>query len=103
MADLQLPATVTLDEAGGVWAQLDAALRAEALQVRSGAGRDLRLSAANLTSFDSSTLSVLLGCARLAAEHGLRLVVTGAPDQLRALAGVYGLSHLIWPSEAAPA
>jgi ABC-type transporter Mla MlaB component len=33
----------------------------------------------------------------------LRLVVSNAPDQLRALAGVYGLTELIWPSEPLPA
>lgn len=99
MASLQLPAQLGFAEAASAWAQLEPALRAEALQVRSGAGRELRLSAAQLKSFDSATLSVLLGCARLAAEHGLRLVVSNAPDQLRALAGVYGLTELIWPSE----
>jgi phospholipid transport system transporter-binding protein len=100
VVSLQLPAQLGIAEAATVWAQLEPALRAEALQVRSAAGRELRLSAAQLQSFDSATLSVLLGCARLVAEHELRLVVLGTPEKLRALADAYGVSSLIWPEPA---
>ncbi len=88
-------------DAGAAWAQLAPALRAEAAQVKSGAGVELRLSAVSLTKFDSSALSLLLSAARLTAELGLRLALTDAPPKLRELARVYGVAELLFSPQAA--
>jgi ABC-type transporter Mla MlaB component len=48
-------------------------------------------------TFDSSVLSLLLGCARVCHQHGLTLRVQDAPTPLRELAQLYGVDELIWP------
>ncbi len=85
------------------WAQMSPALRAEAAQVLAAAGREVRLSAAALTDFDSSALSLLLSAARQCSEQGAVLKLEAAPDKLRELARVYGVAELIWPTAAAAA
>lgn len=90
-----------MDGARSVWAQLSPALRAEAAQVLAAAGREVRLSAAELKDFDSTALSVLLSAARQCSEQGAELRLDGAPEKLRELARVYGLTELFWPPSAA--
>ena len=80
MSGLKLPARLRMDGASAAWAQMSPALRAEAAQVLAAAGREVRLSAAELTDFDSSALS---------------LQVTGAPPKLSQLAQLYGVQELL--------
>ena len=99
---LKLPSTVRMQELPALWASLEAGLRTEATQVRSGAGSTLQLSAAELQEFDSGALSLLLSAARCCTEQGLRLELHDAPAKLQELARVYGVAELLWP-ELAPA
>lgn len=96
---LRLPATLRLAQAGALWRDWQAKLRAEALGVGAQAGREVHLSAAALQDFDSASLSLLLGCARLCNEHGMGLRIHDAPDDLRRLARLYGVEELLWPAE----
>ena len=98
---LKLPARLRMDGARAAWAQMSPALRAEAAQVLAAAGREVRLSAAGLTDFDSSVLSLLLSAARQCTEQGATLKLDDAPDKLRELARVYGVAELFWPPAAA--
>ncbi len=101
MSGLKLPNPLRMDGARAAWAQMSPALRAEAAQVLAAAGREVRLSAAGLTDFDSSALSLLLSAARQCSEQGATLKLDDAPDKLRELARVYGVSELFWPPAAA--
>ncbi|MBV8379876.1 MAG: STAS domain-containing protein [Paucibacter sp.] len=92
---LKLPARLRMDDVSVVWSRLEASLRAEAAQIRNGAGERLLLSAAELSDFDSSALSVLLGAARICAAESLRLEVDAAPRSLQDLARVYGVGELL--------
>ena len=97
MSGLKLPARLRMDMARGAWSQLSPALRIEAGQVLDAAGREVRLSAAELTDFDSSALSLLLSAARQCSQQGVTLKLSDAPDKLRELARVYGVAELLWP------
>lgn len=97
-SSLRLPASVLLPQAASLWQQWQASLSAEAAGVVAGAGQEVRLSAAELKEFDSSALSLLLGCARVCRQHGLSLTVLDAPVLLRDLARLYGVEDLLWPS-----
>ena len=97
MSGLKLPNPLRMDGARAAWAQMSPALRAEAAQVLAAAGREVRLSAAGLTDFDSSALSLLLSAARQCSEQGATLKLDDAPEKLRELARVYGVSELFWP------
>jgi phospholipid transport system transporter-binding protein len=101
-AFLRLPATVQLANAAVLWREWEAKLRAEATCVSAQAGQQVGINASELTAFDSSALSLLLSCARLCAQHGLRLEIRDAPAALRDLARLYGLEELLWPA-AVPA
>jgi phospholipid transport system transporter-binding protein len=101
VSGLKLPARVRMDDARAAWAQMSPALRAEAAQVLAAAGREVRLSAAGLTDFDSAALSLLLSAARQCTEQGTTLKLDGAPDKLRELARVYGVAELLWPTAGA--
>ena len=92
---LKLPARLRMGDVSAVWPRLEASLRAEAAQIRNGAGEQLLLSAADLSDFDSSALSVLLGAARICAAERLRLQVHAAPPSLQELARVYGVAELM--------
>ncbi len=98
---LRLPATVQMGNAGAVWQDWSRSLQAEAAGLGAQAGRELRVNAAELQAFDSSVLSLLLSGARLCTEHGLQLVVEGAPAKLRELAKLYGVDELLWPAVSA--
>ena len=102
MSGLKLPARLRMDMARSAWAQMAPALRIEAGQVLDAAGREVRLSAAELTDFDSSALSLLLSAARQCSQQGVTLKLSDAPDKLRELARVYGVADLLWPP-ASPA
>jgi phospholipid transport system transporter-binding protein len=97
---LRLPARLRMDGARAAWAELASALGAEAAQVKSAAGTELRLSAAPLADFDSVALSLLISAARLCTEQGLRLRLDDAPPKLQELARVYGVAELLWPGPA---
>jgi len=101
MSGLKLPSRLRMDTARGAWAQMAPALRIEAGQVLDAAGREVRLSAAALSDFDSSALSLLLSAARQCSEQGVTLILNDAPDKLRELARVYGVAELLWPTAAA--
>jgi len=94
---LRLPAAVLLAQAAALSRQWQASLTAEAAGVAAAAGREVHISAAELVNFDSSVLSLLLGCARVCHQHGLALRVQDAPTPLRELAQLYGVDELIWP------
>jgi phospholipid transport system transporter-binding protein len=96
---LILPATLTAKEARDTRAMLTQALRQGAKK----AGDSLLVSvdASALTRFDSSALSVLLECQRLAQSCGKRLVVEQAPDKLVDLARLYGVDELLMVGAAA--
>lgn len=101
MSGLKLPQRLRMDGARAAWAQMSPALRAEAAQVLAAAGREVRLSAAGLSDFDSSALSLLLSAARQCREQGAVLKLDDAPDKLRELARVYGVAELLWGSSPA--
>jgi len=94
---LKLPVRVRLDDASAVWDGLSASLRAEAAQVRSAAGTEVQINAAELQQFDSSVLSVLLNAARLCVAEGVTLQIKQVPTKLQELARVYGVGELLWP------
>ena len=94
---LKLPARVRLEDASVVWAGLSASLRAEAAQVRSAAGAEVQISAAELQQFDSTVLSLLLSAARLCVGEGVKLQIRQVPTKLLELARVYGVGELLWP------
>lgn len=100
-SSLRLPASVQLAQAASLWQQWQASLSAEAAGVAASAGQEVRISAADLKDFDSSALSLLLGCARVCGQHGLRLAVSDAPALLKDLARLYGVDELLWPSTTA--
>jgi phospholipid transport system transporter-binding protein len=90
---MQLPATVTLEQATALVHGLESALSA-------GEG-PLTVDASALTTFDTSAVAVLLHAHRLAQAAGRAFSVTGAPDKLAQLARLYGVEALL--SLAAPA
>ncbi|MDE2274808.1 MAG: STAS domain-containing protein [Burkholderiales bacterium] len=96
---MKLPPDATLDHAAALAESLPALL-AEA-----DAG-PLRIDAAPLQSFDSSTLALLLQAHRLAAAAGRGLEINGLPPQLLQLAQLYGVEGLLSlsssPSDANP-
>ena len=94
---LKLPTRVRLDDASAFWDGLAASVRAEAAQVRSAAGTEVQINAADLQQFDSAVLSVLLSAARLCAGEGVKLQVNQVPAKLQELARVYGVGELLWP------
>lgn len=96
---LKLPASVRLDDASSVWAGLSASLRAETAQVRSAAGVEVQISAADLQQFDSAVLSVLLNAARLCLSEGVKLQIRQVPPKLLELARVYGVGELLWADQ----
>ena len=100
-AMLKLPASVRLDVLPAIWAELESALQAEALQVGTGAGQVLRLNAADLADFDSGVVTLLLSAARVCRQRDLQLQVYDVPPKLQELARVYGVSDLLWPGQLA--
>jgi phospholipid transport system transporter-binding protein len=90
---MQLPSTLTLDDAP---AALDT-LQAAALR-SSGA---LAVDASALAVFDTAALAVLLQAKRLALAGGRAFEVQGAPAKLRQLAQLYGVGELLGLGDSA--
>jgi phospholipid transport system transporter-binding protein len=78
---MQLPAAVTLAEAGALLAQL-------------GADVDT-VDASALTTCDTSAVALLLEARRRAHGRGVTLVVRNAPQKLVSLARLYGVDGLL--------
>jgi phospholipid transport system transporter-binding protein len=76
------------------FASVPAALESARAAIEQGDGPvDLDLS--GVTRVDSAGLALLLELARLARGRGRELRCTGAPEQLRHLAGFFGVSDLL--------
>ena len=84
---LQLPATLTHDQASACWRELAQALAT--------APSPAVLDASVLTSFDSSALAVLLELQRAGARLNKKVVVQGLSERLLALATLYGVEALL--------
>ncbi len=84
---LQLPASLTHDQASACLRELGQALKSEASPAV--------LNATALTSFDSSGLAVLLELQRAGARLNKKVVVQGLSDRLMALATLYGVEALL--------
>ena len=85
---LQLPVTLTQAQANDCLDRLTDGLRQEAAS-------DVVVDGAQLRSFDSSALAVLLEFRRECARAGKRFVVQGLPQRLRDLATLYGIERLL--------
>lgn len=85
---LTLPATLTQNLAQGCLDEL-------AVGVGREADAQVVVNAAQLKSFDSSALAVLLALRRECARAGKRFIVQGLPDRLRDLAALYGIEALL--------
>ena len=64
----------------------------------SQAGAQVVVDGAALNRFDSSALAVLLELRRQCQSTGKELRVTGLPQQLMDLAGLYGIAELLAPT-----
>jgi len=87
-----LPAVVTQAHAPSVLRQLVQAWPAQGAP---------RLDASGVQQFDSSTLAVLLACAREAQRRGTVLAIEGLPQRLHTLAQVYGVADFLGLSSSA--
>ena len=85
---LVLPAELTHEHAA-------ACCRMFELGLRNDPAQSVVADAGPLTRFDSSALSVLLGCRREALALGKTFSVKGMPPRLRVLAGLYGVADLL--------
>lgn len=99
---LKLPSRLRLDNVPQEWVRLEGALRAELAQVGNAAGRSVSLDASGLNDFDSAALSLLLSALRLSGQDGWQLKLHDAPRDLRELARVYGVEHLLWTDAPVP-
>lgn len=97
MSPIALPRTLTMPQARAASAALAQAL--------AGVERDARavIDASALRELDTAALAVLLQAQRDAAARGVRLVVEGAPPQLRQIAALYGVDGLLGLAPAAEA
>ncbi|MGA0570190.1 STAS domain-containing protein [Variovorax sp. VNK109] len=85
---LVLPACLTHDEATACSRMLRQALQREA-------DGTVVVDASPLQEFDSSAIAVLLETRREALEAGKAFAVSGLPERLRSLAGLYGVAGLL--------
>ncbi len=90
---MQLPADATLSTVAELAATLPAALA-------SGSG-SFTVDASALTSYDTSTIALLMQARRAAQAAGRGFSVTGAPRQLQQLAALYGVEELLALSPSA--
>ena len=84
--DVQLPAALTLRDAGATLKSLAAAI---------AGGDAVRVDASALRQFDTSAIAVLLECRRLALHAGRELRFTALPAPLLELARLYGADVLL--------
>jgi phospholipid transport system transporter-binding protein len=89
MADLALPARVTLAEASAAARDL----AAKAAAAGNGVSSALTIDASGVSAFDSSAFAVMLEVARRAG--GRTVTVRGAPASMVALAKLYGIDDLL--------
>jgi phospholipid transport system transporter-binding protein len=87
MAELSLPAVLTMVQARDTLARLEAALQASRAPVLVDAGE--------LQTLDSAALAVLLQCRRLALQSGQPFKISAAPAKLIQLARLYGVDGLL--------
>ncbi len=92
MAAVTLPATVTMGSASQALRAVEAAL---------SAGGPLELDASALVDVDTAAVALLLQAQRLAQARGVGFALRGAPQQLVALARLYGVESLLGPGFAA--
>ena len=85
---LSLPDTLTHTQATACLDSLTSGLKQEAAS-------QVVVDAAQLRSFDSSALAVLLEFRRECARAGKRFAVQGLPQRLRDLAALYGIEGLL--------
>lgn len=93
---LLLPATLTIREARDAQRLLSQALRNEP-------ETGVVIDASTLQTFDTSALSVLLECQRLAQAWGKGFSLRQPPPKLTALAKLYGVDALLFPPGPAAA
>lgn len=87
MTAIALPARITMADARATLAQLASQLADSQAPL---------LDASGLQTLDTAALALLLECQRqAAARHGQRLLITGAPPKLLALARLYGVDGLL--------
>jgi phospholipid transport system transporter-binding protein len=89
---MKLPAQATLEQAAALAATLPAAV--------SESQAALRIDASALTSFDSSTIALLMQARRLAQAAGRGFAVDHLPAQLAQLAKLYGVDELLLSSNS---
>jgi phospholipid transport system transporter-binding protein len=92
---MQLPATLTLQQAAATSRALDAA-------VAEGSG-PFTIDATPLATMDTATIAVLLQARRTAEAAGRPFAVAGAPAKLVQLASLYGVAELLGLSTAGSA
>ena len=85
---LSLPAKLTQSQAKECLERLTQ-------DVHSASDAQVVVNAAQLNSFDSSALAVLLAVRRECARAGKRFAVQGLPERLRELAVLYGIEGLL--------
>ena len=85
---LLLPATLTAAQARDTLAMLSQAMPNEPAS-------GVTVDASGLQQLDSAALAVLLECRRLALAWGRDFAVRQAPDELVALARLYGVDELL--------
>jgi phospholipid transport system transporter-binding protein len=86
MSLVHLPANVTMEQASAALRDIEAAL---------AQGGDLAVDASGMSELDTSAIALLLHARRLARARGVGFTLTGAPEKLRALAGLYGVESLL--------
>ncbi len=92
MADIALPARITMGTARAARAQLQPLLQASTAPV---------IDASGLVDLDTAALALLLDCRRQAQARGQALQLVGAPAQLAQLAQLYGVADLLGLQPAA--
>ena len=85
---IALPAELTQEQAS-------ACLQTIVQGLSSEPGPQMLVSGAALQRFDSSALAVLLDLRRQCQSSGKQFAVTGLPQQLLDLAGLYGVDELL--------
>jgi phospholipid transport system transporter-binding protein len=87
---MQLPATLTLEQAAATSRALDAAAASD----DAGSG-PLTVDASALTAFDTSAIAVLMQARRAALAAGRGFEIAAPPPKLVQLAALYGVAELL--------
>ena len=93
MSTWALPATVDLDHAQAMLAELETQLAA------AGDG-ELHLDASAMSTFDTSLIALMLEARRRMHAGGGRVRISGAPAKLAELARLYGVEELVLGQDA---